>query len=143
MPDWNDWFLKGRLDMNTVKNILKKEYMYLGLLTILLITGAFIIFSLTVKGLERNDSDALNEYFKVLEDEYVSSAREYLNEKGYVNSGVMLNHTTDENGMRTNTLSVHNSRFEYASDEKMAEIKAALEDLSFTDPRCTTGIKII
>ena len=129
--------------MNTVKNIFKKEYMYLGLLTVLLIAGAFFIFSLTVKGIERNESEALNEYFKVLEDEYVSSAREYLNEKGYVNSGVMLNHTTDENGMRTYTLSVHNSRFEYASDEKIEEIKEALEGLSFSDPRCTTGIKII
>ena len=117
--------------------------MYLGLLTVLLIVGAFFLFSLTVKGLERNDREALNEYFEILEDEYVSSAREYLNEKGYVNSGVMLNHTTDENGMRTYTLSVHNSRFEYASDEKIEEIKEALEGLSFSDPRCTTGIKII
>jgi hypothetical protein len=135
--------MKGRFIMNTVKNIFKKEYMYLGLLTVLLIAGAFFLFSLTVKGLERNDSEALNEYFEILEDEYVSSAREYLNEKGYVNSGVMLNHTTDENGMRTYTLSVHNSRFEYASDEKIEEIKEALEGLSFSDPRCTTGIKII
>ncbi|MBP5554265.1 MAG: hypothetical protein J6X94_05265 [Lachnospiraceae bacterium] len=129
--------------MNTMKNIFKKDYLYLGILTILLIAGAFIVFSITVKGLERNDSEALNEYFKVLEDEYVSSARAYLNEEGYVNSGVMLNHTTDENGMRTYTLSVHNSRFEYASEDKMNEIKATLESLSFTDPGCTTGIKII
>lgn len=126
-----------------MKNIFKKDYLYLGILTILLIAGAFIVFSITVKGLERNDSEALNEYFKVLEDEYVSSARAYLNEEGYVNSGVMLNHTTDENGMRTYTLSVHNSRFEYASEDKMNEIKATLESLSFTDPGCTTGIKII
>ena len=129
--------------MNTMKNIFKKDYLYLGILTILLIAGAFIVFSITVNGLERNDSEALNEYFKVLEDEYVSSARAYLNEEGYVNSGVMLNHTTDENGMRTYTLSVHNSRFEYASEDKMNEIKATLESLSFTDPGCTTGIKII
>ncbi len=129
--------------MNTMKNILKKDYLYLGILTILLIAGAFIIFSITVKGLERNDSEALNDYFRVLEDEYVSSARAYLNEEGYVNSGVMLNHTTDENGMRTYTLSIHNSRFEYASEEKLDEIKEMLESLSFTDSRCTTGIKII
>ncbi len=129
--------------MNTMKNILKKDYLYLGILTILLIAGAFIIFSITVKGLERNDSEALNDYFRVLEDEYVSSARAYLNEEGYVNSGVMLNHTTDENGMRTYTLSIHNSRFEYASEEKIDEIKEMLESLSFTDSRCTTGIKII
>lgn len=135
--------LKGRLGMKTVKNIFKKEYMHLGLLTVLLIAGAFFIFSLTVKGIERNESEALNEYFKVLEDEYVRGAREYLNEKGYVNSGVMLNHTTDENGMRVYTLSVHNSRFEYASDERKEEIIAALADLSFEDPRCSTGIKII
>jgi hypothetical protein len=126
-----------------MKNILKKDYLYLGILTILLIAGAFIIFSITVKGLERNDSEALNDYFRVLEDEYVSSARAYLNEEGYVNSGVMLNHTTDENGMRTYTLSIHNSRFEYASEEKLDEIKEMLESLSFTDSRCTTGIKII
>ncbi len=126
-----------------MKNILKKDYLYLGILTILLIAGAFIIFSITVKGLERNDSEALNDYFRVLEDEYVSSARAYLNEEGYVNSGVMLNHTTDENGMRTYTLSIHNSRFEYASEEKLDEIKEMLESLSFTDSRSTTGVKII
>jgi hypothetical protein len=126
-----------------MKNILKKDYLYLGILTILLIVGAFIIFSITVKGLERNDSEALNDYFRVLEDEYVSSARAYLNEEGYVNSGVMLNHTTDENGMRTYTLSIHNSRFEYASEEKIDEIKEMLESLSFTDSRSTTGVKII
>ena len=73
----------------------------------------------------------------------MSSARAYLNEEGYVNSGVMLNHTTDENGMRTYTLSVHNSRFEYASEETKEEVIQALTDLSFEDPRCTTGIKII
>ena len=129
--------------MNTLKTIFKKEYLYLGLLSLVLIAGAFFIFSLTVRGLEKNDSEALNEYFEVLEDEYVSSARAYLDEKGYVNSGVMLNHTTDENGMRTYTLSVHNSRFEYASEEKMEEIMADLTALSFSDPRCTTGIKII
>ncbi len=129
--------------MSTLKNIFKKDYLYLGILTVFLIVVAFFIFSITVKGLERNDSDALNDYFKMLEDEYVGSAREYLNEEGYVNSGVMLNHTTDENGIRTYTLSVHNSRFEYASEEKKEEIMAALEELSFTDPRCSTGIKII
>ena len=129
--------------MKTIKNNLKKEYLYLGILTILLIASAFFIFTLTVRGLEKSDSEALNEYFKVLEDEYVVSAREYLNEKGYVNSGVMLNHTTDENGMRVYTLSVHNSRFEYASDERKEEIIEALADLSFEDPRCSTGIKII
>ena len=136
-------FVERMERMNTVKNILKKEYLYLGLLTLLLITGACFSFSLTVKGLEKNDSETLNEYFKTLEDDYVSSARAYLNEEGYVNSGVMLNHTTDENGMRTYTLSIHNSRFEYASDERKEEIMEALKDLSFTDPRCTTGIKII
>ena len=129
--------------MNTVKNILKKDYLYLGILTVLLIVLAFFVFSITVKGLEKNDNEALNEYYKVLENEYVSSARAYLNEEGYVNSGVMLNHTTDENGMRTYTLSVHNSRFEYASDETKEEVIQALTDLSFDDPRCTTGIKII
>ena len=67
--------------MNTVKNILKKDYLYLGILTVLLIVLAFFVFSITVKGLEKNDNEALNEYFKVLEDEYVSSARAYLNEE--------------------------------------------------------------
>ena len=129
--------------MINVKNIFKKDYLYLGILTALLIAAAFFIFSMTVKGLDRNDSEALNEYFKVLEDEYVGSARAYLTEEGYVNSGVMLNHTTDENGMRVYTLSIHNSRFEYASEEKKNEVKEALEALSFTDPRCTTAIKII
>ena len=129
--------------MSTFKNIFKKDYLYLGILTVVLIAAAFLVFSITVKGLEKNDSDALNDYFKVLEDEYVSSARADLNEEGYVNSGVMLNHTTDENGMRTYTLSVHNSRFEYASEERKEEIREALSELSFEDPRCTTGIKII
>ena len=129
--------------MSTLKIIFKKDYLYLGILTVFLIAGAFFFFSITVKGLEQNDSEALNEYFRDLEDDYVSSARAYLNEEGYVNSGVMLNHVTDENGMRTYTLSIHNSRFEYASEERKEEIRQALEGLSFTDPRCTTGIKII
>ena len=129
--------------MSKVKNIFRKDYLYLGLLTLVLIAGAFALFSMTVKGLDQRNSEALNEYFKTLEDEYVQSARAYLNEEGYVNSGVMLNHTTDENGMRTYTLSVHNCRFEYASEERKEEIIGALADLSFTDPRCTTGIKII
>ena len=57
--------------MKTIKNNLKKEYLYLGILTILLIASAFFIFTLTVRGLEKSDSEALNEYFKVLVDEYV------------------------------------------------------------------------
>ena len=128
--------------MKRVGRIFRSEYLFLGLLTLILIVGAFFLFSITVKGNRSDDNRIWNEYYAPVESEYVSQVRGYLNESGYVNSGVTLTHTTDENLNRVYTLSVHNRRLSGCSGERREELSEVLRSMGFEDDRCVICVEL-
>ena len=132
----------GRSDMKTLGRIFRSEYVFLGILTILLIIAAFFLFSITVKGNRSDDNSVWNEYYAPLEDAYVAEVREYLNDNGYVNSGVTLTHTTDEELNRVYTLSIHHRRLEGCSEERREEISGVLKSMGFEDDRCVIRVEL-
>ena len=128
--------------MKTLGRIIKSEYVFLGILTLLLIAAAFFLFSITVKGKPADDNSVWNEYYAPMESEYVSEVRAYLNDSGYVNSGVTLTRTTDEELSRVYTLSIHHRRLEGCSEERREEISEILKSMGFEDDRCVICVEL-
>ena len=128
--------------MKRVGRIFRSEYLFLGLLTVILILGAFFLFSITVKGNRSDDNRIWNEYYAPVESEYVSQVRGYLNDNGYVKSGVTLTHTTDENLNRVYTLRVHNRRLSGCSRERREELSEVLRSMGFEDDRCVICVEL-
>ncbi len=128
--------------MKTLSRILKSEYVFLGILTLLLITAAFFLFTITVKGNRSDDNSVWNEYYAPMESTYVAEVREYLNDNGFINSGVTLTHTTDSELNREYTLSIHNRRLEGCSEERRDEISGVLRSMGFEDDRCVISVRL-
>ena len=128
--------------MNILNRIFRSEILYLGLITVLLIAGAFFLFSITVRGSRSSDNSVWNEYYGPMEDGYVDSVREYMNDNGFVNSGVTLTHTTDEDLNRVYTLNIHHRRLENCGDERREEISAQLRSMGFEDERITIKVNL-
>ena len=128
--------------MKTFRRIFRSEYVFLGILSVLLIIGAFFLFTITVKGNRSDDNAVWNEYYAPMESEYVSGVREYLKENGYANSGVTLTHTTDEELNRVYTLSVHHRRLEGCSEERRENLCEVLRSMGFEDERCVICVEL-
>ncbi|MCR5739897.1 MAG: hypothetical protein K6G43_08770 [Lachnospiraceae bacterium] len=129
--------------MNALRRIFRTENVILGIITIVLIIGAFYLFSITVKSTSDKDNRMWNDHYAPIEADYVRSVRDYLQDNGYVNPGVTLNYVTDENLMRTYTLSIHHTRIENADEMRKEEIEEALRNMGFEDDRCTICIELI
>ena len=128
--------------MKAFNRIFKAEYVFLGIFTAILIIAAFFIVSITVKGNRSDDNSVWNDYYRPMETEYVGSVREYLNDLGYVNSGVTLTHVTDSDLNRVYTLSIHNRRLEGCSEERREELSESLRAMGFEDDRCVIRVQL-
>ena len=97
-----------------------------------------IVFSVTgtVVSHSNKNLEIQEKYYQEMEREYVQQVRGYLNELGYVNSGVMLTHVVNEDGSRQYTVTVHNERLEKLSQQERREISEAILDIAFEAPDC-------
>ena len=129
--------------LNRFKSFLRADFIILAVFTAVLILASFIIFSISARSFGPDDNNRLNEFYSPLEERYVAAAREYLDDAGYVNSGVSLTHTTDGNLNRIYTLKVHHRRLDGLSDKELKGLTRDLYDLGFSDDRCTIKIIII
>lgn len=100
-----------------------------GMITIALVLcitfcGAGTVLSQSV------DKEQENMY-KQMEKEYVTQVREYLNQTGYENPGIMLTRVIDENGSREYTLTLHHRRFERMTDREKEDLLSQLKQFEF------------
>ncbi len=127
----------------TLKKLLRADIIILAIATIILVLGAFILFSISVNSFGTDDNAKLNEFYAPLESRFVADSRAYLNDIGYTNAGVSLTHTTDEDLSRIYTLKIHHRRLDGADDRETEGIIKELTELGFADERCTIRINII
>lgn len=83
-------------------------------MTLTVVLVAMIAFGIvgTVKGQEKGQNAAEEAYYREREAELLQETRIYLNELGYVNSGVTLNRIVDAEGEREYTFTIHHSRID-------------------------------
>lgn len=76
-------------------------------------------------------------YYQQKEEELKKTVREYLNDNGYPNSGIMLTRIVCEDGSRRYTLTVHHDRIDGMGEDKRRELSQELESLCFAEEKCT------
>lgn len=72
-----------------------------------------------------------NPYYRELEREFVKEVRDTLQDYGYSDSGVMMTRVTDATGRREYTVSIHNSRLDYADLNIRKDILKKIRSLEF------------
>ncbi len=94
--------------------------------------------------MSRTDFSAqeLEHYDRERERQMVEDVREYLRQRGYGNSGVMLTRVMDADGSREYTLSIHHSRITALGEEERERLAEELQEIAFTDQSCSFFIKL-
>lgn len=105
--------------------------------TVLLIFIIAFSVTSTVKSQSREELAANETYFRVLEKEYVTAMRDYLNEAGFQNSGVMLTRTVFEDGSREYQIAIHHSRIAGLSEAEQEELTEVLLEKAFIEENCS------
>lgn len=78
----------------------------------------------------------MEHYYQSMEQETVRQVREYLNGKGYTNSGVMLTRVVDGNENRFYTLTIHHGRIDRMDEDEREVLGEALEQFYFVADNC-------
>lgn len=100
--------------------------------------GLLGILGFSISGKASGEEITKNEqYYRALEKQYVAEVKEYLAENGLENSGVMLTKVICDQKTREYTLSVHNKRISYLSDEQKEELIQDLVEMEFMEEGCT------
>lgn len=101
--------------------------------TIILILLTALCFAGTVASRTTLDSSELEGYYRQQEEQLVSRAREFLEEQGFVYSGVMLTRVVEADGSRAYTLTVHHGEIDRMSAPEREALAERLEGLAFPD----------
>lgn len=122
---------------NSVKNMA-----FITATIILILCSAFFITK-TVRGQVDSETAANEKYYRVLEQEYVSEIRKYLNEQGFENSGVTLTRVVDECGDRDYQVTLHHEYLKKLSAEERERIFSEIRALAFQEDGCIFQIKLL
>ena len=76
-------------------------------------------------------------YYQTLEKETVRQVRTYLDEKGFINSGVTLTRMVDEEANRYYTLTVHHGKIDKMDEKERESLGKDLEQFYFAADNCT------
>lgn len=122
---------------NTAKNIT-----FIATTIILILCSAFFITS-TVQSQAAGKISVDEKYYQTLEKEYVSEIRAYLNEQGFVNSGVTLTRVVDEQGNRDYQVTLHHKYLEKLSAEEREIIFETIKAMAFGADGCNFQINLL
>lgn len=119
-----------------------KDVLFVLFTMVLVLCIAFFIDA-TVVGQEDGKVTVDEEYFRVLEHEYVKSVRCFLTEQGYENSGVNLTMVADADGNRDYSLQLHHKKMAALTEVQLAELFAAIEEMSFHVAGCSFEVQLL
>ena len=104
--------------------------------------GLIIGIALSVHGTSNIAESQRNEYLKARAEEYKEIIRDYLDEEGYSNAGLMLTYVTESDGSRTYFVSLHHKRLDALNKAEAEELKKNIASLSFGDDECFFEVTI-
>ncbi len=122
---------------NSVKNVT------FTVVTIILVLCSAFFITKTVQGQSDTDVAAKEGYYQALEQEYVDEIRTYLDEQGFLNSGVMLTRVVDEQGSREYQVTLHHKYLEKLSEEERRAVFEEIECMAFGSDGCIFQIKLM
>lgn len=104
--------------------------------TALLVLIAAFGISGTVFSQKNGMSEAMHEYYRTVEREYVKEIRVFLTEQGYSNSGVTMNRITNEDGSMEYVVTIHHRRISRLEESEKEALLAACSELDFPVEDC-------
>lgn len=110
--------------------------------TVLLILISTFFITKTVQGQSDKELAAREGYYQALEQEYVNEIRAYLNEQGFLNSGVTLTRVVDEQGGRDYQVTLHHKYLERLSEEERQAVFEEIAEMAFKADGCIFQINL-
>lgn len=75
-------------------------------------------------------------YYRSLEQEYKQELCHLLETEGYQNSGIMLTYVTEEDGIRSYTVTIHHRRIDQLDEESRQELISRCREVPFPTSDC-------
>lgn len=93
-----------------------------GIMTALLaLTTAFSILGV-VHSRNKESSTDMEQYYYAARQEYMQEIRDYLEEKGYADSGITMNYVTDGDGNVEYTVTIHHRKIDKLDEEEKTHL---------------------
>lgn len=105
--------------------------------TVILVLVAALSFGGTVSSRTDFEREELERYYMEQEKQLGEDVREYLNERGFRDSGVMVTRVVNGDGRREYTVTVHHGRIDTMTEEERTSLAGELALLDFADEKCT------
>lgn len=113
------------------------------LITIGLISLAFMMMTMSVNATKDKRLQHKSEYYEQMEDDYVKVLRDALSDKGYCNAGITMTKIFYENGNREYTVKLHHKRMERLDVDEQQMLLAELSEIGFADEECVVYLKFL
>lgn len=124
--------------MKTVKQI-----SIIIMISMLLIVTTALCISVTVISQEKNAKREETAYYRALEQKYVGDMRVFLEQEGYVNSGITMTEVVEADGNRHYTVTIHHKRIQRLSEGERQELLTACKQIAFEDENCQVFHKFL
>lgn len=127
--------------VNTKVKIMK-EILFVLFTLVLILCIAFFIDGTVVS--QANDKVTVDEeYYQVLEEEYVKEVRSFLTQQGFENSGINLTMVADTEGNRNYCMQLHHKRMERLTKAQQEELLESVKAMSFKVAGCSFEVKLL
>lgn len=102
-------------------------------------------FSIAGTVISKNDFKAgeLEQYYLQKEKQLTEDVRDFLNQKGYRNSGVTVTRVVEANGNREYTVTVHHGDIDRMTEGERTVLAGEMGNLTFEDEHCTFSMNFL
>lgn len=102
-------------------------------------------FSIAGTVISKNDFKAgeLEQYYLQKEKQLTEDVRDFLNQKGYRNSGVTVTRVLEANGNREYTVTVHHGDIDRMTEGERTVLAGEMGNLTFEDEHCTFSMNFL
>lgn len=83
------------------------------------------------------------EYYRVLEKDYINNVRNFLTQQGFENSGVNLTMVADAEGNRNYALQLHHKRIARLTEAQQEELLEIVKSMAFQVVGCEFEVSIL
>lgn len=83
----------------------------------------------TVYSRNKESRDVPQQYYCTARQEYMKEIRDYLEKKGYADSGITMNYVTDENGSIEYTVTIHHRKIDKLDEEEKTHLAEECKEL--------------
>lgn len=111
-----------------------KRVFGIALVLLFCVTAVFLKGTMVSQAKSRIQQE--NKVYHEMEKDYIRKTREVLTKEGFENSGVNLTKVIDEEGNRTYTMAVHNSKINRLTENEREQLEKLLKSIEFADEKC-------